>query len=283
MPSLAVRLGLVILAASIASGSLAAPPASPTAGTTASPAPSPTSYKPLSIPTPGATPWGPLSLGGVTIADTSNAVRSRLGEPFFMNLKPAVQVWTYPLDVNHVSLSVFFRRGRVIGLTAALTGTAEKSLFVDPFGVHLGAGIDDLLSARGQPSKVIGTRNDFGAGPAFDWEYQFDHGIVESMSLNALISLPGALPNAVPATSRGDGSSLETPIRFKVKTRPLAEYYENVFLGNWCDGKGTWTSASHSMISDPNIGRLISVENVTCSTTQRNASIYFDYSGLAAH
>jgi hypothetical protein len=140
-----------LLAALLAVAVLAA--AAPPSGSPA-PSPSPTPYKPLAIPTPAATPWGSLSLAGVTLADTADAVRTRLGEPFLTNAKPEISVWTYPMDVNHVALNVFMQHGRVVGVTVSLSGGAKQSLFVDPFGLHLGEGIDALLSTRSHRYRV---------------------------------------------------------------------------------------------------------------------------------
>lgn len=242
------------------------------------PKPSPTSYKPLPIPTPGATPWSPLSLGGVSLADTSDAVRARLGDPFLTNQKPEVLVWTYPMDVNHVALNVFLRHGRVVGVTASLSGAAKQSLFVDPFGLHLGEGIDTLLSIRGQPTKMVENRNVFAAGPGFEWEYQFDHGIAASIALNSIVGLSGPLPNPQPGPPGHDGSSLDKAIKFKGVTSALAQLTEYVYLAQPCDGKGTWTPTDHSLIANPASGTYIDVQNLVCSTTQRAAKLYFDRS-----
>ena len=254
-------------------------PSSPGAST---PAPSPTSYKPLVIPTPGATPWSPLSLGGVTLADTADDVRARLGEPFLTNEKPEITVWTYPMDVNHVALNVFLRHGRVVGVTASLGGGAKKSLFVDPFGLHLGDGIDTLLSTRGQPSKVAQNRNDFAAGPGFEWEYQFDNGIAASIALNAVVALTGPLPSPVPGPPGHDGSSLEQAIKFKGVTRALAQLTEYVYLAQPCDGKGTWTPTSQSVMTNQSSGMYVETYSLVCSTTQRAVKLYFDRSRLPA-
>jgi hypothetical protein len=267
---LAALLAVTVLAAS-----------SPSTGSPA-PSPSPTSYKPLSIPTPAATPWGPLSLAGITLADTSDAVRARFGEPFLTNEKPEISVWTYPMDVNHVALNVFLQHKRVVGVTVSLTGGAKQSLFVDPFGLHLGEGIDALLSTRGQPTKMVENRNVFAAGPGFEWEYQYDHGIAASIALNAVTPLPGPLPSPVPGPSGHDGSSLEKAIRFKGVTRALAQYTEYVYLAEPCDGKGTWTPTDHSVMTNPASGMYVEVQSVVCSTTQRTAKLYFDRSRLPA-
>jgi len=54
-----------------------------------------------------------------------------------------------------------------------------------------------------------GPRNVFAAGPGFEWEYQYDHGIAASIALNATTPLPGPLPSPVPGPSGHDGLSLE--------------------------------------------------------------------------
>jgi hypothetical protein len=272
---LAALIAVAFFAASSSPGSPAA--ASPGIST---PAPSPTSYKPLPIPTPGATPWSPLSLAGVSLADTADEVRARLGAPFITNEKPEVLVWTYPMDLNHVALNVFLRHARVVGLTVSLSGGAKHSLLVDPFGLHLGEGIDTLLSIRGQPTKMVENRNVFAAGPGFEWEYQFDHGIAASIALNAVVGLPGPLPSSIPGPPGHDGTSLDKAIKFKGVTSALAQLTEYVYLAQPCDGKGTWTPTDHSVMSNPTSGMYIDVQSLVCSTTQRAAKLYFDRSRL---
>jgi hypothetical protein len=266
---LAALLAVAVLAATAPS----APPRSP------GPSPSPTSYKSLPIPTPAATPWGPLSLAGVTLADTSDAVRARLGEPFLTNAKPEISVWTYPMDVNHVALNVFMQHSRVVGVTVSLSGGAKQSLFADPFGLHLGEGIDSLLSTRGQPTKMVENRNVFAAGPGFEWEYEYDHGIAASIALNATTSLPGPLPSPVPGPPGHDGLSLEKAIKFKGVSRASAQLTEYVYLAQPCDGKGTWTPTDHTVTTDPS-GKYVDTQSLVCSTTQRAVKMYFDRSRL---
>jgi len=268
-------LGAAILTALIA---LNPAPSGSAANGSPTPAPTPTPYKPLAIPTPAATPWGPLSLGGVAIADTTEEVRARLGLPFLTNEKPEISVWTYPMDMNHVALNVFMRHGRVTGVIASLTGGAKKSLFIDPFGVSLGDGIDVLLSTRGTPSKQTENRSSFAAGPAFDWEYQYDHGIAASIALNATVALTGPLPIPVPVPTGHDGSSLEQAIRFKGVSGGQAQLTEYVFLAQFCDGKGTWTPTDRSVLTQEAPGLYLEVQSVTCSTTQRAAKFYFNRS-----
>jgi len=248
------------------------------AGGTPTPLPTPTPYKPLPVPSPLATPWSPLSLGGVAIADSADDVRGRLGPPFLTNEKPEISIWTYPMDMNHVSLNVFMRHGRVSGVTASLAAGAKQSLFTDPFGVHLGDGVDVLLSTRGTPSKQAENRSSFSAGPAFDWDYQFDHGIAASIALNASVPLTGPLPNPVPGPTGHDGSSIDKAIRFKGVSGAQAQLTEYVFLAQWCDGKGTWTPTDRSVLTQEAPGLYLEVQSVMCSTTQRAAKFYFNRS-----
>ena len=182
------------------------------------------------------------------------------------------------MDVNHVALNVFMHNARVVGVTVSLTGGAKQSLFVDPFGLHLGEGIDTLLSIRGQPTKMVENRNVFAAGPGFEWEYQYDKGIAASIALNATVALPGPLPSPVPGPPGHDGSSLEKAIRFKGVSGAQAQLTEFVFLAQPCDGKGTWIPTDHSVMTNPASGMYIDVQSIVCSTTQRADKLYFDRS-----
>ena len=264
-----------MLAVLLALGILAA---TPSLGAT--PTPSPTPYKPLAIPLPGATPWGPLSLAGVTLGETGDAVRARLGEPALANDKPEISIWTYPLDNKHVALNIFLSRGRVTSLSIALTGGAKQSLFADPFGLHLGDGADTMFAVRGQPRDMIENRNIYATGPGFDWVYQFDKGIAASILVDANIALNGPLPSPVAGPPGHDGTSLERAIRFKVANQTQAKLYEAVFLARFCDGKGTWQPTAVSTLANPQTGSVIVAYSVTCSNTLRKAMFYFDRSHL---
>ena len=121
----------------------------------------------------------------------------------------------------------------------------------------------------------------YAAGPAFEWEYEFDKGIVASITLNAKSPIAGPLPNAIPRARSHDGSSVDLAIRFKVSNERDATLYETTYLGlARCDGQGTWTPSNKSALADPRTHSLIIVYAVACSTTGRDAKFYFDHSNL---
>jgi hypothetical protein len=246
----------------------------------ATPSPTPTPYKPLAIPTPGATPWSSLSLAGVTLGDTPDDVRARLGEPSVENVKPEQTVWTYAMDNSHVNINVFLRHGRVNSISAALANGAKLSKFADPYGVHLGDGVDTMTSARGDPVDLSANRNSYTIGPGFTWVYEFDHGVAASVLVEANATLTGPLPSAIPVSPGHDGSSVDKSIRFKAANLGQAVLAQAVFLAQFCDGKGGWVTTARAQLTDPQAGMAAVMYGVTCSTTQRTAKYYFDISRL---
>src|SRR5271165_5170981 len=248
--------------------------------TSSSPSPTPTPYKPLAVPTPGATPWSPLSLAGVTLGDTPDAVRARLGEPSVENVKPEITVWTYPMDMGRVNLNVFISHARVNSVSAALANGAKQSKFADPYGVHLGDGVDSMTSSRGDPGDLSANRNTYAIGPGFRWIYEFDHGIAASVLLEGSTTLTGPLPSAIPGPPGHDGSSLDKAIRFKAGNQRQAALAQGVFLAQFCDGHGGWVPTTRALLSNPQTGMAAVMYGVTCSTTQRAVRYYFDVSRL---
>jgi len=246
----------------------------------ATPSPTPTPYKPLAVPTPGATPWSSLSLAGVTLGESPDDVRARLGEPSVENVKPEQTVWTYAMNDSHINVNVFMRHGRVNSISAALANGAKLSKFADPYGVHLGDGVDTMTSMRGDPGDLSANRNSYTIGPGFTWVYEFDRGVAASVLLEANTTLTGPLPSAIPGPPGHDGSSVDKSIRFKAANLRQAELAQAVFLAQFCDGKGGWVTTARAQLSDPQTGMATLMYGVTCSTTQRTAKYYFDVSRL---
>lgn len=235
----------------------------------------------LALPSPQATPWINLSIGGVLLGQSASSLRTMFGSPLFEDTSNGLRTLTYHFDDDNVALTAVLSFDAVDAVGINLR-RGERSAFADPFGIALGDSVKKLTAIRGEPDSLSSTEAVYTASVGFKWRYTIVKDVVKSILLVSNIPITGPLPDVTVISGR-DGFSADRSIRSKAKNIMDAISYEAEYVGLLrCDGQGVWRVKRHSSVmSTSGAGSgMLSVFDVECTTSKRHSSVYFDHTGL---
>ncbi|MBV8172404.1 MAG: hypothetical protein JO219_10800 [Candidatus Eremiobacteraeota bacterium] len=153
----------------------------------ATPAPAPAAMAPAPAPTIKPDQWQ-----GVTLGESIDTVRTRLGPPDF-NRKVILgsMLVEYPIHGGEGSLVLETSGKAVTSIRVEAPAPKQLSLPIgDPFGVNLGDSVTRLLTLRGQPSRMYDDGPDdsstiYGASNENRWIYSIHSSTVVAITLIA--------------------------------------------------------------------------------------------------
>jgi hypothetical protein len=213
---------------------------------------------------------------GMSIGEPVTQARAQFGDPLLVRPLGNARVASYLReDDPAAAINVTEERGVVLAIEYLRERAEQTAGLADPFGVRLGAKIDDVRKMRGKPSIDTGDALYYPIDPEQHATviYHFDEGILASIKL---IGSPAnaAGNDALPHIAEAKGDSYADAV-LDASSKPGASIHfrERYFAVHSCDAAGRSTT------TEKRTGKTYAVMSGICDGKKR--AVYFDISRSA--
>lgn len=231
------------------------------------------------VPSPPAS--GGAQFETISLGETMQAVRDRLGDPVQVVNAGGHTIWRYLAYNNAVFLDVLVKDN--VAYSVTVVRRYPDSAYAGPRGVSFGMADADVRAAFGPPDRTTTNADDGSVDywyrvPEGTWVYEFYNGKLGFIQLVAPHGIQEPFKPG-PPIAPADGTSLDRAIEIR-PARPLANaLWINAFLQlNQCGNGGSWKQTSATMkeddaTHDPN---AFTVVHAKCTDGDTERDFFFD-------